>query len=142
MKGSKIFFDTNIICYAFDLNEPSKREACEELVKRVAKGELIGVVSNQVLGEVFNAATSKLKISPEDANIIVQTIIKSDKWQKINYSHETISRAAEKFERLRVPFWDLLITETMKENGIDTILTENEKDFNKVEGITVKNPLA
>jgi hypothetical protein len=28
----------------------------------------------------------------------------------------------------------------MKENGIDTIITENEKDFKKIPGIKVINP--
>jgi predicted nucleic acid-binding protein len=136
----RVFFDTNIICYAFDLNESAKREVCEKLVKRVLNREILGVVSNQVLGEIFNAATEKLKVQPDKARILVQSIITSDKWEKVNYTHETINRAAEKFEELGVPFWDLVIAETIKENGISQIITENERDFRRVPGIKINNP--
>ena len=136
----KIFFDTNIICYAFDLSEPDKRAICEGLVKQVLGGEIAGVVSNQVLGEVFNAAVSKLKVAPDKARIMVRAMTESDKWQKINYTYETIDRAAERFEQLGVPFWDLVIAETLKENEITEIITENEKDFDKIPWINVRNP--
>lgn len=136
----KIFFDTNIICYAFDLSETAKREVCEKLIKRVLNGEIVGVVSNQYLGEVFNAATKKLGVSPEKVRILVQAIISSEKWEKVNYTHETINRAAEKFERLGIPFWDLVIAETLKENGLNEIFTENEKDFRGFRGIKINNP--
>jgi predicted nucleic acid-binding protein len=37
-------------------------------------------------------------------------------------------------------FWDALIVATMEENSIDTIITENEKDFKKVKWIKTINP--
>ncbi|MDE1825802.1 MAG: hypothetical protein KGH61_04635 [Candidatus Micrarchaeota archaeon] len=67
-------------------------------------------------------------------------IVESDKWQKINYTHDTINHAAEKFEQLGVPFWDLVIAETLKENDITEIITENGKDFDKIPWIKVRNP--
>lgn len=135
----EIFFDTNIICYAFDLNEPAKKEVCEKLIKKVMGGETVGVVSNQVLGEVFNLATRKLGISPDKVRIIIDTIIESKKWRKINYTEGTIAKAAQNFELFGTHFWDLVIAETMKENGVEEIFTENEKDF-KASEVVVKNP--
>lgn len=136
----RIFFDTNIICYAFDINEHTKREVCEKLIKRVLNGEITGIVSNQVLGEVFNATTTKLKMSLEKAKILVQAIIASEKWEKVNYTHKTINRAAEKFEQLGIPFWDSVIAETLRENSVEEIITENERDFKRVPGIRINNP--
>lgn len=136
----RVFFDTNIICYAFDLNEVFKRRICEKLIKRVLDGEIIGVVSNQVLGEIFNATTGKLGVPPEKARILVQTIITSEKWEKINYTHETINLATDKFEQLRIPFWDLVIAETLKENNLSEIITENERDFRRIPEIKIINP--
>lgn len=136
----RIFFDANVICYAFDINEPAKREICQGMVREVLKGEIIGVVSNQVLGEIFNAAIKKLRVPPKEARIMVQGIIESDKWQKIAYTCETINRATERFEQLGVPFWDLVIAETLKENEIEKIATENERDFKGISGIKVINP--
>jgi predicted nucleic acid-binding protein len=79
-------------------------------------------------------------VPPDKVRILVQAIIASGRWEKVNYTHETINRAAEKFEHLRVPFWDLVLAETIKENGMNEIITENEKDFRMVPGIKVNNP--
>ena len=138
----RLFFDANIIYYAFDSSAPKKRSACENLIKEVMSGGIIGVVSNQVLGELFSAAVKKLSVPPAAAKLLAHTIIASEKWQKINYTQDTVGRAIEEFGDLRVPFWDLLIAETMKENGIATIVTENVKDFERIPWIAVKNPFA
>lgn len=136
----KLFFDTNIICYAFDLAEPVKRKTCKKLVERVFNGEISGVVSNQVLGEAFIAAVTKIKMPVDKAAIMVKSLIASDKWDKINYNYITIKHAVDNFEKSNAPFWDLLIAETMKENRITEIITENEKDFSKIPEIKVTNP--
>jgi hypothetical protein len=53
----------------------------------------------------------------------------------------TIMKAMEIVESVRAPFWDALIAACMLEHGIEIIVTENEKDFKKIPGITVVNPL-
>ncbi|MDE1833955.1 MAG: PIN domain-containing protein [Candidatus Micrarchaeota archaeon] len=141
MNGDKVFFDTNIICYAYDSSEPEKRKVCERLLEKVFNGDIEGVISNQILGETFNALVTKLGVSPEKARIIVKSLIVSDKWRKLDYTSTTIDHAISNFEKFNAPFWDLLISETMKENGIIEIFTENDKDFDEISGITVTNPL-
>lgn len=136
----RLFFDTNIIYYAFDTSEPAKRKACEVLLEKVFTGDIIGVVSGQVLGELFNASITKLNIPLDRAQTIVQALIISDRWEKINYDQRTVLRAVSNFRGLKVPFWDLMIAETMKENGVAEIVTENRKDFDKIPGIKVLNP--
>ena len=48
-------------------------------------------------------------------------------------------QAIELVKLYRAPFWDALIAATMLEHGIDTIVTENERDFKKIPGITIIN---
>jgi predicted nucleic acid-binding protein len=43
-------------------------------------------------------------------------------------------------ESVRAPFWGALIAACMLEHGIEIIVTENEKDFKKIPGITIVNP--
>jgi predicted nucleic acid-binding protein len=136
----EIFFDTNIICYAYDSTEPSKRKICERLVEQVFNGEISGVISNQILVELFNSLTRKLDVPVQKANIIVKALISSEHWKKINYSDYTVNKALNNSERYDVPFLDVLIAETMKENGVSKIITENEKDFRKIPVITISNP--
>jgi predicted nucleic acid-binding protein len=137
----ELFFDTNILCYAYDATEPSKRKVCEKLVEQGLRGEIKGVISNQVLVELFNACTRKLGVPTYQTNIIVKSLILSKHWRKIDYNYNTVDKALNNSELFRAPFLDVLMTETMKENGIVEIITENEKDFSRIPGIKVTNPL-
>lgn len=138
---NETFFDTSILVYAYDKNELGKQEICNELVKEVFGKKRIGYISNQVLAELYFVLTEKKGISKEDAKIIIFSFIESDSWVKLNYDTRTLESAINSSKSVNVIFWDILIAETMKENGIDTIYTENEGDFREIPGIKVVNPL-
>lgn len=136
----RIFFDTNILYYAYDTSEPKKRDICEKLLEKVSREEIRGVVSNQILGELSNISSTKLGIASEELQVIVDYITLSSKWEKVDYTCDTVKRAVSGLRESKTNFWDLVIAETMKENGITEIITENEKDFARVSGIRVINP--
>lgn len=136
----RTFFDTNIICYAFDSKENSKRTICKKLIEKVYSEEISGSISNQVIVETFNVLTRKFEIPTDKVREIMKSLTVSDHWHRINYTSKTIDRALDNSSSLQVPFLDLLIGETMKENFIYEIITENEKDFEKLSGIKVINP--
>lgn len=95
------------------------------------------------MAELFSVFTTKMK-RPLDADIaekIVQDFIDSGNWVKINYYERTVKIAMFTSKNFNASFWDTLIAETMKENGINKIYTENEDDFKKIPGIKVINPL-
>jgi len=141
-ESEKVFFDTNIIVYAYDIAEEEKRSACSKIFSQVFTAELTGIISNQVLAEVFYILTKKVKkpLAGEEAKKIIFNLVKSEKWSKISYDEYTLEKAIDTSINLKIDLWDALIAETMKENGISTIITENEKDFKKVLGIKVINP--
>jgi predicted nucleic acid-binding protein len=136
----ELFFDSNIICYAYDLTEPSKRDACLPLVEGVFEGSTKGIISNQVLVEIFNAFTKKLGVPSDKANLIVRSFSVSKRWYKLDYGHKTVLKALENSKSFKAPFLDVLISETMKENNISRIVTENARDFSRIPGIIVINP--
>ncbi len=136
----EFFFDTNVLCYAYDLSEPEKREVCMIFVKKVFSGEVKGVISNQILVELFNALTRRLGVKTDTAKIIVESYVTSPKWLKISYNHLTVKTALSISKIYKTPFLDTLIAETMKENGIIKIMTENEKDFIRIPGIAISSP--
>lgn len=145
MKENELsFFDTNILVYAYDNSEEEKRAACHKLLSRVFAAEINAVISNQVLAEVFYVLTNKVKrpLSSEETRKIISIFLKSENWVKINYDGNTLEKAIETVVSVKVDLWDALIAETMKENGIAKIYTENENDFKKIPGIEVINPLA
>ncbi len=142
MKGESII-DTTILVYSYDKDEREKRPICHNLIKSIFKGENYSYITNQILGELFSVLTSKVAkpISFEKGDKIINLIIKSDNWKKINYTYNTIPIAMEFSDKYKIHFWDALIAATMIENNIFTIYTENEADFKKIPGLKVINPI-
>ena len=137
----EIFYDMNVLYYAYDLSEPEKRKVCKSLLTKVFIGETSGIISNQILVELYNALTRKLGVKSHNAKVIVDSFITSPNWRKISYNDKTVKAALENSKAFRAPFLDALIIETMKENGINQIATENEKDFSRFPGIKIRNPI-
>lgn len=120
--------DTNILVYAFDLAYPEKREVCKKIVQDIFSGKKRGVVTNQILAEFSFAVTNKIEkpLLKKDAAAIVGSILSSNNWDVLNYDGNNVLNALKAPE----PFWDALITHTVKGHA-DRIITENVKDFGK-----------
>ena len=136
--------DTNIIAYAYDGSEIEKRRKCKKLIEQAFKESEEFCVTNQILGELFYTITKNFRkpLSFTKARVIVESIIDSEKWEKLCYTHETVRTAGVYVEKFGINFWDALIAATMIENNIFTIYTENDKDFKKIPGLEVINPLS
>ncbi|PKN28198.1 MAG: hypothetical protein CVU64_14570 [Deltaproteobacteria bacterium HGW-Deltaproteobacteria-21] len=81
-------------------------------------------------------------LSIEEARTIISDILSSTKWTVIDRNHETLIKAIDLVESTELHFWDALIAMCMLENGVGMIITENEDDFKRVQGITVLNPFS
>jgi len=128
----EFFVDTNVLVYAYDKSAGKKHEVARKIVGDVFDGKKPGVVSNQVLAELFSVLTGKTNRSApkEQAASVVRGIVLSPNWAKIDYSSQTVVDAALLCGEHGNHFWDCLIAQTMLEHGIEKILTENAKDFN------------
>ena len=143
MNDEVIIIDTNILVYAYTDFDKNKHKLCESIVESAFGGERICAVSNQILSELFFVLTEKLKspITYDDAATIVSGIIDSINWVKINYTHETVKKSMLLSKICNIAIWDSLIAETALENNIKKIYTENVKDFRKIPGLSVINPM-
>ena len=96
----------------------------------------------QNLCEFFAIATKKVArpMPIGQAENIVREILNSTKWRVLDRREETVVHAMELVRERRAPFWDALIAACMLENGIEVIVTENDRDFKRIPGITVTNP--
>ena len=79
-------------------------------------------------------------LATEEAKSIILDFFDSQDWIKLDYSTSTTKRAITIAADIKVAIWDVLIAETMRENEVYIIVTENEKDFRRIPGITVENP--
>ena len=139
----KFVVDTSILVYAYNKSEKEKRGRCINLIKSIFNNEREAFITNQILAELFSVLALKIEkpIPTEKADLIIDSIIKSNNWNKINYTHITIKKAIDLLKSFKIPFWDSLIVATMLENDIFCIYTENTKDFKKVPRLKVINPL-
>src|SRR5947207_1061958 len=72
-----VFVDTNVLLYANDVANPTKREVAQALIATLTR-EDSARVSLQVLQEFFAVATRKLKIDPSAAQRHVEVYASFD----------------------------------------------------------------
>lgn len=135
--GSDVIgIDSNVLIYALDRKSGVKHDVARKLVAKCMRGEIALAISNQVLAEtLFNIEEG---VPIQDIADFVDSIQKLPSWKKLVYSHQTVSNVLIRKEK--TDFWDTLIAETLKENNIPTIYTENTKDFEKIPGVKATNP--
>lgn len=139
-EGNRLI-DTNILVYAYDISEKTKRRIARTLLDEIWD-EGGGVVTLQNLAEFFVVVTRKVEnpISTASVRTIIADILRSRHWLVIDRRAETLLKAVELVEHNGAPFWDALIAACMLEHDVRTIVTENERDFRRIPGITVLNP--
>lgn len=140
MKKEEIFLvDTNIIVYAYEIEDSIKKKKSLEILEKCYKNEIMLAISNQNLAEFSFVALKKLKLDAKTVKDIVKDISNFKGFKKISYKRKTILSAIDIAENNKISFWDSLIAAAMIENGIFNIYTENSKDF-KIRELNVVNP--
>jgi predicted nucleic acid-binding protein len=138
MKEDKVFVDTNILVYAYDVSAGKKAEmAREALVALWEKGT--GVVSTQILQEFYVVVTRKIPrpISVRQARGIVEDLML---WEVVVNDESSILEAIDIAEKHRVSFWDSLVFQAASRSGATELLSEDLQPGKTVKGVTVRNP--
>ena len=138
MKDGKVFVDTNVLVYAYDVSSPEKHAAALDIMKDLWNTGR-GIVSTQVLQEFFVTVTKKVPLSLDvmDAKEIVKDLLK---WKTIAVDGETILEAIDIHQRYRYSFWDSLIIASALEGGAATLLSEDLSHGEMIKGIQIVNP--
>ena len=135
----KILIDTNVLVYGFENSDKFKQEKSMLVIEKSAVENNV-FVSVQNMAELARVLTEKVKIKVP-ANITQTYLLKmGNLFRRIFYDEFTIMNALDISEKYKLHFFDALLVATMKENGIKTIITENDKDFEKIPFIKAVNP--
>lgn len=136
MTGSA-FFDTNVLVYAEDQDEPEKRAiALKLLAEHIAEDDL--VLSAQVLNE-FYVSVRRLK-RPLDAAQALNALEQLAAFPVVPVTADLVLAAAAASERYHVSHWDALILETARAAGCSVVLSEDLSDEQDYSGVRVENP--
>lgn len=134
--------DTNIFVTVYtNGNTNDKSEKIQAYFELLSENNLRnGYVSVQNLVEFVNVTKNKLKCfnNPAGLNDRLKNI--SSLFHILTYSSSTVMQAVDLSYSTGVHFFDALLAQTMLENNVRVIYTENTLGFNKIPGIKAINP--
>ncbi len=134
---SKIFLDTNILVYVFDLRDPQKQAKAHELVRSIIHRRA-GVVSTQVLQEFASVALTKLHHSVET---VLHELIVLESLEVFQVTPKLIRQGVEFSERHKIHFWDAILLASAEEAQCDQLYSEDFPDGAVYDNVRVVNPL-
>jgi predicted nucleic acid-binding protein len=131
------FLDSNVILYAFDVNE-GKQEISRRLISSALAGE--GTISFQVVQEVLNILTRKAEaLATTDAPRRVLEEVLLPLW-RVMPSEALYTRALGLQSRYQYAFYDSLIIAAALDAGCGRLLSEDLQDGQRIEGLSIENP--
>ena len=134
----RTFIDTNILVYAYDIDEPVKQARAREILKQGIEGET-AVLSVQVIGEFFTVVTKRIPnpLSAEEAEQVLDLL---SILPVIDLDFRMIRHAIEIHRQHGIAYWDALIVAAAHRADCTQILTEDLNAGQSYEGVTVVNP--
>lgn len=132
--NDKVLVDTNILIYAETSDDEKKHN---KAVKTIQTHNNLWI-SMQNITEFSNNMIKKSKLSPSEINNIVEDYKRA--FSLIHFGIETVKQANRISRDFKLAFFDSLLVATMEEYRINTIITENEKDFKKIPWLNIINP--
>jgi len=134
----KVFFDTNILVYLYEADEPAKKErACDIFETEASAGRAL--LSTQVLQEFYVTVTGKLAV-PLDPKVAEDVVRNLAVLPLVQIDTEIILAAIGTGRRLQFSFWDGLIVEAAIAGGADRLLSEDLQHGQVIDGLTIENP--
>ncbi|MFP5041748.1 PIN domain-containing protein [Parasediminibacterium sp. JCM 36343] len=129
-----VFFDTNVLVYTYSNNELAKQAIARKLVL-----ENNAFISTQVLQELVNTVTRKLKFPYTYAIAAVNECVTNYKLH-IN-TNNTIANACNIAHQYKTSFYDSLIIAAALESNCTILYSEDMHDRLIIDGtLTIMNP--
>jgi predicted nucleic acid-binding protein len=134
----KFFVDTNLLVYAYDSSAGKKWKTSLEVLSLLWTHRT-GVISTQVIQELFVSLTQKVKnpIRPEMAKEIISDLVQ---WPLVVNDGKNILRAIDLQIKYHLSFWDSLILQAAINSKSEFLLSEDFQDGQVIESVTIVNP--
>jgi predicted nucleic acid-binding protein len=134
----RAFVDTNVLVYAVDDADPSKRDAARDVLART-DADL--VISAQVLSEFYVVVTRRLAtpMSEREAAAAVDELARIP---TLVTDAELIRDGIALAREARVSFWDGLMVAAARASGCERVITEDLATGATIGGVRVESPFA
>ena len=132
------FVDTNVLAYAHYRSETRKQPEAQARLEELWR-ERTGVLSTQVLQELYVVATRKLA-TPMPRTTARRIVGLYAEWPVVQVDVPLILAASDLEERHTLSFWDALVVEAARRAGATRLLTEDLQAGRRIAGVRVENP--
>lgn len=130
------FFDTNVLVYCVDANDARKQKVALDAVASCGKAG-VGILSTQVLIELYNTLVRKQKLPETTAE---QVVLAYSDWTCINSDAGLVHDAMTLSIRHKKSIWDAMVISAALRSGAQTLYTEDLQHGQKFDNLTVVNP--
>jgi len=136
--SGRVFFDTNVLVYAFDRSEPLRQQQASELLEQALLART-AVFSLQVLQEFHVVTTRKIRppLAPAASRKILAELLRHN---VIEPTGTHVLEAIDLSIGSQLSYWDALILTTAASAGCETLLTEDLSAGATVHGVRIVNP--
>lgn len=139
MNVDRVFFDTNILVYCFDIAETDKRRTSQGLVfTECAAGR--AVISYQVTQEFANVAIRRLRGKAEIRERLEGMAFLAMSMHVVQSSERLFNRAIALWDRYSLAWYDALIVAAALEGRCDVLYSEDLQDGLEIDGLRIVNP--
>ena len=135
---AKIFVDTNVLVYTRDASEPRKQKQALDWMTYLWSTKT-GRLSFQVLNEFYVTVTEKLDPGL-DTRSARNDVLSFLTWEPIPVDVRVIEGAWRLQDNYHLSWWDALIVSAAQASGCHYLLTEDLREKQKMENVTIINP--
>lgn len=137
--SDRVFIDTNVLVYAFDLKNPQKQATAKKLLKAFFDKDGY-FISTQIVNEFCYAALRKF--SPPLKNEALKEFVSSlPSFKILQIGRDTTLSALSLMDKYSLSYWDSLIAATAVANKCTILYTEDLHDKLIIEkSLKVVNP--
>lgn len=137
----RIFVDTNVLVYAYDRSEPVKQQQAFHLLNKLTISGS-GVMSVQVMSELFNTITRKITAPLSLAEAYQRLENYQQSWIILDLTPVIVLEAVRGVQVHQLNFWDAQIWAAARMNQITTIFSEDFNSGTVLESVRFVNPFA
>jgi predicted nucleic acid-binding protein len=131
-----VFFDTNVLVYCIDPRDSHKQTQAQHLVRQAALSAE-GVISTQVLIELYNVLGRKLRVPDVERLAVVKAYMG---WPVIDSDLALVTAAMEKSVRHQITIFDAMVVEAALRSGATTLYSEDLQHGQRFGSLTITNP--
>lgn len=135
---SKRFIDTSVLAYAFDHHDQARRRTATRLLRELA-GSRSGVISTQVMQELYSVLTRKLELEPTTAR---RAVAAAANYEVVTLSPGMVLEAIDCAALEHLSIWDSLVIVAAASARCEEVLTEDLNPGQIIRGVRVVNPFA